>query len=274
MTAAMDSSVRLDELVRTAVDALTAAALATDVTGRLDAMGEPIAERGDFGAIACQVITTVAANLGGVGALLAGRPGSLESDLIEQIVQSCAPEEELLALRTAPVRLILNPEDLWFDLGVGLAHDEDSEAIYAEMEQLQVQETDVDETGAATVGQELPLEADARYSELVAEADAVEALQVTDMARYVADYNAAAIGAARALGITTEVTVELSQEYGISSPSWDCLAEQLHAAAWAATPLPSGLIPAQYPPGADCAEADRAAGRNPRARLGRGGPGG
>jgi len=41
----------------------------------------------DFGEIACHVITTVAANLGGVEALLAGRHGSWEAGYVCQIVQ-------------------------------------------------------------------------------------------------------------------------------------------------------------------------------------------
>ena len=71
--------------VADAIAALTAAARQTRVrgAGTDQATVEPV----DFGEIACHVITTVAANLGGVEALLAGRLGSWEADYVRQIVQ-------------------------------------------------------------------------------------------------------------------------------------------------------------------------------------------
>lgn len=57
-----------------AIAALTAAARQTRVRGggTEHATVEPV----DFGEIACHVITTVAANVGGIDEMLAGRPGS------------------------------------------------------------------------------------------------------------------------------------------------------------------------------------------------------
>ena len=81
-----------------AITALTAAARRTRVrgAGTEHAQVEPV----DFAEIACHVLTTVAANVGGVEALLAGRPGSWEADYVRQIVHR----------RTEPVRLVLDVE--------------------------------------------------------------------------------------------------------------------------------------------------------------------
>ena len=85
-----------------AIAALTAAARGTRTIGA----GTPYehTEPVDFGEIACQVLTAVAANVGGVEELLAGRPGSWEADYVRQIVHSTAGErpEDLKPWRTEP----------------------------------------------------------------------------------------------------------------------------------------------------------------------------
>ena len=77
------------EQVRDAIAALTAAARGTPTIGA----GTPYehTEPIDFAAIACHVLTAVAANVGGVEELLAGRPGSWEADYVRQIVHSTLP---------------------------------------------------------------------------------------------------------------------------------------------------------------------------------------
>lgn len=91
------------DLIGDAIAALTAAALGTRTIG----MGTPNerSEPVDFGEIACHVLTAVAANVGGVEELLAGRPGSWEAGYVRQMVLSTAGEsaEELLRWRTLPV---------------------------------------------------------------------------------------------------------------------------------------------------------------------------
>jgi hypothetical protein len=63
-----DAGRQVQELIAVAVAALTAAARTRRTS--LGGQSRPV----DFGEIACQVITTVAANVGGVEELLAGRP--------------------------------------------------------------------------------------------------------------------------------------------------------------------------------------------------------
>lgn len=87
--------------VADAVQALTAAARLTYTTPS----GETT--RRDFGETACHVLAAVAANLGGVDALLAGRPGSWEADLIRQVVEKTAGET-LAPWRTEPIRVSID----------------------------------------------------------------------------------------------------------------------------------------------------------------------
>lgn len=86
--------------VSDAIAALTAAARGTRTIGW--GTWNEHEEPADFGEIACHVLTAVAANLGGVEDLLAGRPGSWEADYVRQIVHSTAGDdpEELLQWRT------------------------------------------------------------------------------------------------------------------------------------------------------------------------------
>lgn len=81
----------------------------------------------DFGEIACHVITAVAANVGGVEALLAGRPGSWEADYVRQIVQSTAGDDdtELMRYRTEPVRIEVDIEAVFYDFGLTDLYDRD-----------------------------------------------------------------------------------------------------------------------------------------------------
>lgn len=101
-----------------AVAALTAAARKTRTVGAGTANEHK--EPADFAELACQVITSVAANVGGVETLLSGRPGSWEADYIRRIVQSTAGEDEaeLLRYRTEPVRLALDVEGTFDDFGL------------------------------------------------------------------------------------------------------------------------------------------------------------
>ena len=112
-----------------AISALTAAAKQTRVRGE----GTPSeqVEPVDFGEIACFVITTVAANRGGVEELLAGRPGSWEADYVRRIVLSTAGEDvsDLLRYRTEPVRLSLDVEGVFSDFGLDALYEEADEEL-------------------------------------------------------------------------------------------------------------------------------------------------
>ncbi|WP_426624433.1 GntR family transcriptional regulator [Leifsonia sp. McL0607] len=91
----------LSDHERVAVDALTAAARET-----ISKAGGKERRR-DFGEIALQVLAGVAANLGGVEQLLAGRPGSWEAGIIRNAVNAIAPDDLLPRYRTEPIRITL-----------------------------------------------------------------------------------------------------------------------------------------------------------------------
>ena len=101
-----------------AITALTDAARRRRVVGA----GTPSehTEPDDFAGIACHVLTAVAANIGSVDELLAGRPGSWEAALIRQVVEGTAgtDDRDLLAWRTEPVRLALDGEAVFEDFGL------------------------------------------------------------------------------------------------------------------------------------------------------------
>jgi hypothetical protein len=55
--------------------------------GAVDAILEAVRERHDFGGWLAEVLATAAAALGSTAALTAGRPGSWEADLVQQLVR-------------------------------------------------------------------------------------------------------------------------------------------------------------------------------------------
>jgi len=117
--------------IKQAIALLTEAARETRVRGA----GTPNEQREpvDFGEIACHVLTAVAANIGGVEQLLAGRPGSWEAAYVRQIVLSTAGDDDmaLVAWRTEPVRLQLDVEAILDDFGLFPMYEEELDALVA-----------------------------------------------------------------------------------------------------------------------------------------------
>ncbi|GAB3751258.1 hypothetical protein [Microlunatus parietis] len=76
-------------------------------------------EPADFSSFLASVLASVAANLGSVERVTAGRPGSWESNLVEQLVTGTVgwDGEYLLQHRTEPVRVPLNVPELVEDEG-------------------------------------------------------------------------------------------------------------------------------------------------------------
>ncbi|MBS5253670.1 MAG: hypothetical protein E7G49_01375 [Cutibacterium granulosum] len=107
-----------------AITALTDAARQRRVIGA----GTPSehTEPDDFAGIACHVLTAVAANIGSVDELLAGRPRSWEAALIRQVVERTAgtDDRDLVAWRTEPVRLALDVEAVFDDFGLYQLYEE------------------------------------------------------------------------------------------------------------------------------------------------------
>lgn len=110
--------------VAQAIAALTVAARQTRVIGHGTANESTVPA--DFAEIACQVLASVAANVGGVENLLSGRSGSWEASLVRQIIESTAGDdpEALQCYRTEPVRLYIDVEDAFHHFGLSDLYDE------------------------------------------------------------------------------------------------------------------------------------------------------
>jgi hypothetical protein len=205
-----------DALVGQAIETLTALARQTRIRGR----GTPAAatEPVDFADLAAHVITSVAANLGSVGTLLAGRPGSWEADVVRKLVEGTAGYDgELVSWRTEPVRLHITAEDILYDFGI-------SDLFDAECDQAADRTSDealTDEQRAA--------------AETVVEA--MEQLWEADQAAYAEAYRATALRYLTERGATCGVElVSTPAENG--ETAWDGLAVQIDEYARAHTPLP------------------------------------
>jgi len=88
-----------------AIEALTALALSTREDGSAI----------DFADELAGILASVTANVGSVERLLIGRTGSWESDLVAQLVNGTVMEEDLPRRRTAPVRVLLDVDQYWYN---------------------------------------------------------------------------------------------------------------------------------------------------------------
>lgn len=195
-----------------AIAALTAAARGTKIRGE----GTPHeqVDQADFAEVAAIVLTSVAANLGGVESLLAGRSGSWEADLVRNLVQGTALDD-LERYRTEPLRITVFPEGDFYDLGLMDLYDHDLDLAYE-------REANEEQTGEEV----------AAASALVA---AIERLWGQDQASYRSAYLETVRAELRERGITAEVQPrESANEPG----EWNPLVDELHEHALKTTPLP------------------------------------
>ncbi|WP_200846024.1 XRE family transcriptional regulator [Mycolicibacterium vanbaalenii] len=122
--AARPHQVVLDEAVRV----LTEAARLTNQPVRraadgswepdLDADGLPI----DWAAFVTTALAGAAANIGGIDAILAGRPGSWEAGVIRDALNAAVGHDEwdLWRHRTEPVNVVVHPERILYDMGASV----------------------------------------------------------------------------------------------------------------------------------------------------------
>jgi hypothetical protein len=104
---------RQAELVETAVATLTELARVTCPSSD----GGGVGRRVDFADLIAGILSSVTANVDGVEALLAGRPGSWEADLVHQLVAGTVGwDGEYLPLhRTEPIRVDIDTAALLYD---------------------------------------------------------------------------------------------------------------------------------------------------------------
>lgn len=205
------------DLVGQAIEVLTAAAQQTRVRGggTAAAAAEPV----DFADLAAQVLTAVAANVGGVDMLLAGRSGSWEADLVRRLVEGTAGYEgdDLLSWRTQPVRLAFDAEDVFFDFGIS--------DLYEQERDQAIERADADGL------------TDAQRDAADDLAAAIERLWEQDQAAYTEAYQATAQRCLTERGATCDVEL-VAVPAGGALARWDGLEERIHEYARQRTPLP------------------------------------
>ncbi len=259
-----------DQLLAEAIAVLTEAARLTRSVGA--GTDQEHTEPADFAEFVTLAVAGAAANIGGIEAILAGRPGSWEADYVRNMLVSTVGEDPatLLAQRTEPLRVQVNVEDLLNDLDYWKLHDEATDEVSRRDEAIPEPGVPVDDDPEHRAVWDAYEAAKDVTAALYHRLD--ELLQA-DKAAYGAAFRASVEAAAAELypnlPVPVEVVVDLDWQGGnlVVDDEWDGPAYQLRDRARMTTPLPhSGIAPKDYPPGG-IAEADRAAGRTPLARL-------
>lgn len=230
----------LDPAIAEAITALTAAAR------RTYEHGDGSTRRYDFADTAAQVLTAVAANLGGVDALLSVRDGSWEADLVRRLIDGTETDDRILAWRTEPYRLHLNVDDVFADFGISQLYDGDLDAA-------------IEAAGADDLSDEQADAADVRQT-------AIEALYQRDRDAYAAAYLDVARAWLEKRGLTTGVElIRTDYDQPGYSPDpqvdWNGLNDELDQYAREHTRLPQTEALPDWSNGGEPADAIRAAGR-------------
>jgi hypothetical protein len=256
-----------DEVLADAVRVLTEAA--RRVITWADRDGRARHEQADFAEFVTHALVGAAANIGGIAPILAGRPGSWEADHLRHLM--CATvgydEQFLLERRTEPVVVRVRVSAIRDDLGIWTLY----EQAYDELEHRE----DVI-CGASPYPRPISQEQDAELAVIDELRAALHAQRLREWAAYGAAFRANVLRAAGELfprlPVPVEVIVELDRQHdqGVGDerdgPVW-----RLWEAARSSTPLPGSDVSLQdYPPGADIAQIERDAGRDPLTRLRRG----
>ena len=186
-------------------------------------------EPDDFAEFVAQALVAVAANVGGVETVLAGRAGSWEADAVRQLLVGTVGGDEayLLAHRTDPVVVEVLVEEILNDLGVWSNWDEAARDIARRADQVPLDAEDQEQQLDAIAVEEEQHE-QARDQ---AWADYGQALRQ--------QIEAAAAGQAD-LRVPVQVVVDLDTLRGPGEASYDDgFAEQLLQEAIAAVPTPT-----------------------------------
>lgn len=196
-----------------AIAALTEAARGTKIRGA----GTPQeqTEQADFADLVAHVLTSVAANLGGVEALLAGRPGSWEAAAVNDLVTGTAHGDEIHRYRTEPLRIVVDAEAGFNDMGLyDLYYD------------------DLDEASAHETDDHLSGEQAAAAAAIVV---TIERLLQEDLAAYRDAYIEQLQAELERRGLRAPIVLLDTEPDGAA---WDPFLEDLHEQVQSVTPLP------------------------------------
>lgn len=207
-------------------------------------------EHADWAEFISHALAGAAANMGGIEAILAGRPGSWESDSVRNLLVSTVGHDEqyLLEHRTEPVVVELNIDELLVDLGAWNAYDDANRELARRYNAIGIS------TATGIPGDPMTEDALARLEpaseEQERQADEIAELEerleqqrLQDWAAYGQALQAAVEAeAARLTGLTVPVVVRVDLDTFRRSDDRDVvtcgLAERLRDAAIQVTPLP------------------------------------
>jgi hypothetical protein len=257
-----------DQVLADAVAVLTEAARRTTTRGRGTSSEQQ--DQADFADFLATALAGAAANLGGIEALLAGRPGSWEADYVRQLLVGTVGDDERLLWghRTDPLVIRVHADDILNDLGYWTLFDEAADeldrrddAICARHDTYEcVEDYGPDDQAAIEEIEQLR--------------DALDRQWQQDRAAYGQAFAGHARQAARELFPGLQVPVEVIVEtgwqnnLGPAEAEWDGPEWRIWETARQNTPLPGSGIPLRdYPLTLDVAQVERDAGRTPLARL-------
>jgi len=252
-----------EELLAQAVAALTAAARLTVPVRELDeaataAAGHPVwtesdrREPADWPAFVTQALAAAAANIGGIEAVLAGRPGSWEADGVRNLLRATVgtDEEFLLEHRTEPLVVDLYVEEILTDLGISQVYTAAQDELSARWHTIGLPthtaepgEVWEDTRAAVAALPEATEDQERQAEELDALMDRLEVQRHADWTAYGTALQAAVEAAAAQLpGLTVPVvvTVDLDgypEQPAVHSGSWTVV-DQLVTQARGITPPP------------------------------------
>lgn len=218
----------------------------------------------DGGEVITRLLATVAANLGGLHMVTAGRPGSWEADAVDQLLASTvgADGEYLLAYRTRPIEVVESVEEAMADAGLDCVYDE----TFTWIETFEHATVDTGATGY-----------DAMLDRLTAAERLLEELRDADYAAYRSAFDQQIRDAAHELVATEHLPAAVAVRVrwvvpgatGLSrDEEWITIEHRLWEQARARTLLP-GLAEDPWSPHASDPVAQlRASGQLPHQRIG------
>jgi hypothetical protein len=258
-----------------AIAALTAAARQQDTIGQ----GTPSEHTRpvDFADLIAEVITAVAANLGSIETLLAGRPGSWEADHVRGLLEGTAGYDHtaLMRYRTEPVLIAIDAEDIFADFGLTDLYDQAAQHLGAQVDALDQAlleavatpaEAAILDTASQTVARLFASAQDTLTQDDLDALDAAQAVAGTIRdraedtghpmlaaltraeAKYQAlddqwhhdldTYQSAYLATIRDAMTERGLTLQTHAVHPAEAPEWDPFTADLHAHARATTPLP------------------------------------
>jgi hypothetical protein len=236
-------------LLHDAVTVLTAAARLTWTEHQQDGTGAT--RPCDWAEFVSLALTGVAANIGSIDSVLAGRSGSWEADAVRTLLTATVghDEQHLLRHRTEPVVVNINVDDMMVDLGAWQAYDDASDALQSRYDALGLADVRPTPGSAlevlATLATATP-EQEHGCEQIAELEDQLERQRQQDWAAYgaaLASHIQAHVTQIEGLRVPVVVTVDVdlipARAYGTwGSGVGESIPEQLLHAAVDATPLP------------------------------------